>query len=397
MKRKVLALLLPALLAAGAANAAEIYNKNGNKLDLYGKVDGLRYFSDDAGSDGDQTYARLGFKGETQINDMLTGYGQWEYNVQANGTEGDKGDSWTRLAFAGLGFAENGTFDYGRNYGVVYDVEAWTDMLPEFGGDTYTQTDVYMLGRTNGVATYRNHGFFGLADGLNFALQYQGNNEEGGDNTLTGQEGSGNSENRKLAKENGDGFGMSTSYDFDFGLSLGAAYSSSDRTDDQVARGYNDGINSRNNYAGGDKADAWTIGAKYDANDIYLAAMYAETRNMTYYGGGNGESNGGIANKTQNFEVVAQYQFDYGLRPSIAYLQSKGSDLGGQEVSHGNWRYVDKDLVKYVDVGMTYYFNKNMSTYVDYKINLLDEDDSFYESNGIATDDIVAVGLVYQF
>jgi len=393
MKRKVLALLLPALLAAGAANAAEIYNKNGNKLDLYGKVDGLRYFSDDAGSDGDQTYARLGFKGETQINDMLTGYGQWEYNVQANGTEGDKGDSWTRLAFAGLGFAENGTFDYGRNYGVVYDVEAWTDMLPEFGGDTYTQTDVYMLGRTNGVATYRNKGFFGLADGLNFALQYQGNNE----GSSVGQEGSGNSENRKLAKENGDGFGMSTSYDFDFGLSLGAAYSSSDRTDDQVARGYQDGINKRNNYAGGETAEAWTVGAKYDANNVYLAAMYAETRNMTYYGGGNGESNGGIANKTQNFEVVAQYQFDYGLRPSIAYLQSKGSDLGGQEVSHGNWRYVDKDLVKYVDVGMTYYFNKNMSTYVDYKINLLDEDDSFYESNGIATDDIVAVGLVYQF
>ena len=392
MKRKVLALLLPALLAAGAANAAEIYNKNGNKLDLYGKVDGLRYFSDDAGSDGDQTYARLGFKGETQINDMLTGYGQWEYNIQANGTEGDKGDSWTRLAFAGLGFAENGTFDYGRNYGVVYDVEAWTDMLPEFGGDTYTQTDVYMLGRTNGVATYRNHGFFGLADGLNFALQYQGNNE----GSSVGQEGSGNSENRKLAKENGDGFGMSTSYDFDFGLSLGAAYSSSDRTDDQVARGYQDGINKRNNYAGGETAEAWTVGAKYDANNVYLAAMYAETRNMTYYGGGNGESNGGIANKTQNFEVVAQYQFDYGLRPSIAYLQSKGSDLGGQEVSHGNWRYVDKDLVKYVDVGMTYYFNKNMSTYVDYKINLLD-DNQFTRDAGINTDNIVALGLVYQF
>ncbi|MBS6109911.1 MAG: porin OmpC [Citrobacter freundii] len=396
MKRKVLALLLPALLAAGAANAAEIYNKNGNKLDLYGKVDGLRYFSDDAGSDGDMTYARLGFKGETQINDMLTGYGQWEYNIQANGTEGDKGDSWTRLAFAGLGFGQNGTFDYGRNYGVVYDVEAWTDMLPEFGGDTYTQTDVYMLGRTNGVATYRNKGFFGQVDGLNFALQYQGNNENG-DSRWSGQEGSGNSEGRKLAKENGDGFGMSTSYDFDFGLSLGAAYSASDRTNSQVARGYQDGMNKRNNYAGGETAEAWTVGAKYDANNVYLAAMYAETRNMTYYGGGNGENNGGIANQTQNFEVVAQYQFDFGLRPSIAYLQSKGKDLGGQEVSHGNWRYVDKDLVKYVEVGMTYYFNKNMSTYVDYKINLLDEDDSFYESNGIATDDIVAVGLVYQF
>ncbi|WP_241177190.1 porin [Citrobacter portucalensis] len=385
MKRKVLALLLPALLAAGAANAAEIYNKNGNKLDLYGKVDGLRYFSDNPGDDGDQTYARLGFKGETQINDMLTGYGQWEYNIKANTAEGEGANSATRLAFAGLGFGQNGTFDYGRNYGVVYDVEAWTDMLPEFGGDSYTQTDVYMTGRTNGVATYRNKGFFGQADGLNFALQYQGNNEDGGSG-----EGTGNGKGRDLTRENGDGFGMSTSYDFDFGLSLGAAYSSSDRSNNQVAAGRGDSSHA-NSYAGGDTADAWTVGAKYDANDIYLAAMYAETRNMTAYG------DYGIANKTQNFEVVAQYQFDFGLRPSIAYLQSKGKDLGGQEVSRGNWRYVDKELVKYVDVGVTYYFNKNMSTYVDYKINLLDEDDSFYESNGIATDDIVAVGLVYQF
>ena len=396
MKRKVLAMLVPALLIAGAAHSAEVYNKDGNKLDLYGKVDGLHYFSDDSSSDGDMSYVRLGFKGETQIMDQLTGYGQWEYNVQANTTESDHGNSWTRLGFAGLGFGQNGTFDYGRNYGVVYDVEAWTDMLPEFGGDTYTQTDVYMLGRTNGVATYRNKGFFGQVDGLNFALQYQGNNENGG-----AGEGTGNgNESRKRAQENGDGFGMSTSYDFDFGLSLGAAYSNSDRTDNQVTHGYGD--RSREiKYAGGETAEAWTIGAKYDANNVYLATMYAETRNMNAYGSGkydDGTLKGGIANKTKNFEAVAQYQFDFGLRPSIAYLVSKGVDLGGQDLDgNGNARYTDKDLVKYVDVGMTYYFNKNMSTYVDYKINLLDNDDHFYADNGIATDDIVALGLVYQF
>lgn len=65
MKVKVLSLLVPALLVAGAANAAEVYNKDGNKLDLYGKVDGLHYFSDNKSEDGDQTYVRLGFKGET--------------------------------------------------------------------------------------------------------------------------------------------------------------------------------------------------------------------------------------------------------------------------------------------------------------------------------------------
>ncbi|STJ11581.1 outer membrane protein N (porin) [Escherichia coli] len=95
-------------------------------------------------------------KAKTQINDQLTGYGQWEYNIQANNTESSKNQSWTRLAFAGLKFADYGSFDYGRNYGVMYDIEGWTDMLPEFGGDSYTNADNFMTGRANGVATYRN-------------------------------------------------------------------------------------------------------------------------------------------------------------------------------------------------------------------------------------------------
>lgn len=73
MKRKVLAILVPALLMAGAANAAEMYNKNGNKVDLYGKVDARHTFSDNPGDDGDETYVQVGFKGETQITNDLTG------------------------------------------------------------------------------------------------------------------------------------------------------------------------------------------------------------------------------------------------------------------------------------------------------------------------------------
>ncbi|EKO1976907.1 porin, partial [Salmonella enterica] len=51
------------------------------------------------------------------------------------------------------------------------------------------------------------------------------------------------------------------------------------------------------------------------------------------------------------------------------------------------------DLVKYTDVGATYNFNKNMSAYVDYKINMLRHDNPA----GLNTDNIVATGLVYQF
>src|SRR5476651_2719490 len=365
MKHKILALLIPGLVIASGAHAAEIYNKDGNKLDLYGKVKAEHYFSDDNTQDGDQTYVRMGFKGQTQINDMLTGYGQWEYQVAANhseaqGTQGTK----TRLGFAGLKFANYGSFDYGRNYGALYDIEAWTDMFPEFGGDGYTKADRFMTGRTNGVATYRNRGFFGMVDGLNVALQYQGKNENDG---------------RSSSTANGDGYALSTTYALgDTGVSFGGAYASSDRTTGQ----------SNSAYGKGDKADAWTGGMKYDANGVYLAAMYAETRNMiaiTVPAGIAGAPAGsGFANKTQTVEAVAQYQFDFGLRPSLGYVQTKGKDIEG---------IGDVDLVKYFDVGATYYFNKNMSAYVDYKINQLDDDNKL----GLNNDDVTAVGLVYQF
>ncbi|STI19579.1 outer membrane phosphoporin protein E [Escherichia coli] len=67
------------------------------------------------------------------------------------------------------------------------------------------------------------------------------------------------------------------------------------------------------------RAEAWATGLKYDANNIYLATFYSETRKMT-------PITGGFANKTQNFEAVAQYQFDFGLRPSLGYVLSKGKD-----------------------------------------------------------------------
>ena len=373
MKRNILAVVIPALLAASAANAAEIYNKDGNKLDLYGKAVGLHYFSDNDGSDGDgnngdKSYVRFGFKGETQINDQLTGYGQWEYNIQANNSEGSDAQNGnkTRLGFAGLKFGDAGSIDYGRNYGVVYDAIGWTDMLPEFGGDS-GYSDNFMNGRSTGLLTYRNTNFFGLVDGWDFALQYQGKNER-----------------TDTRRANGDGWGASTSYTSPIGVGVVGAYSSSDRTNSQA-----DGTTDINgNVVGqGKRAENWATALKYDANNVYLAAMYGETRNSTPISvvtGLNNTTSAASANKAQNIELVAQYQFDFGLRPSIAYVQSKGKDIEGVG---------DADLIKYIDIGATYYFNKNMSTYVDYQINQLDDDNRL----GLNTDDTVAVGLVYQF
>ncbi|GDX07948.1 hypothetical protein BSPA111_41710 [Buttiauxella sp. A111] len=384
MKRNILAVVIPALLVAGAANAAEIYNKNGNKLDFYGKAVGEHVWTTNGDTDSnDTTYARIGFKGETQINDQLTGYGQWEYNMNASNAEGGQGTA-TRLAFAGLKFGDAGSLDYGRNYGAIYDVAAYTDMLVEWGGDTWAATDNFMNGRSNGLLTYRNSNFFGLVDGLAFALQYQGKNERSNavgnfvdDNGVPqlGRAGNG-------AKANGDGVSTAVTYDIGEGFSLAAGYESANRTFEQREAATNPTWAS----AGGDRAEAWSTAAKYDANNIYAAVMYAETLNMTR------EADSNFANKTQNFEAVAQYQFDFGLRPSIAYVQSKGKDL----IARGTFNGGDADLVKYVEVGTWYYFNKNMNVYAAYKFNLLD-DNNYSESAKLATDDQAAVGIVYQF
>ena len=222
-----------------------------------------------------------------------------------------------------------------------------------------------MTGRANGLATYRNTGFFGLVDGLNFAVQYQGKNGGSGE-TNNGRD--------NVLKQNGEGWGGSVSYEFAEGFAASAAYSGSKRTDQQQTRTDNTAEN----------AEAWAGGLKYDANNLYLAATYAETRNMT---GGSYDSNTIAFDKTKNIELVAQYQFDFGLRPSLAYLQSRGDHNGSG----------DMDIVKYIEVGANYYFNKNMAVYADYKINLLDSDNANVQRQGLNTDNQVGIGAVYQF
>lgn len=365
MKRNFLAVVITALLAASSVHAAEIYNKNGNKLDLYGKVAAEHnWITSGDTTNGDGTYAQLGFKGETQINDLMTGYGQWEYRIYANKAEPES-DARTRLAYAGLKVGEYGSLDYGRNYGIVYDVEAWTDMSPSFSGETWAgNTDNFMTNRTTGVLTYRNSDFFGLVDGLHFGVQYQGKNE-------------GNHDGDNVKKQNGDGVGFSLGYDYQ-GFGIIGAYSKADRSDLQALDG------------NGDNAEAWATGLKYDANNIYLAAVYSETRNMTYV---SNSTNYTVANKTQNIELIAQYQFDFGLRPSFSYVKSKGKDL-----PVGRNGYSDADLAEYITAGASYYFNKNFSVYGDYRFNLLDESD-FTRTYGsfVGTDNQAMLGVAYQF
>lgn len=372
MKRNLLAIAIPALLIASAANASiEIWNKDGNKLNVNGRIYALNYIGDrDNGIDGegDQTTARIGFTGETQVTDWLSGYGraEWETNT------GKDSFKETRYAFAGLKFGHYGSFDYGRNDGVLKALTAYTDVLPEWGGDAADNNFYALSARTKAVATYRNTDFFGLVDGLSFALQYADN----GDNSDNSEDKHGIS---KKDNDSPEAYGANVQWTiFNSGVTIGGGYA---RT------------------SGERDLQTWAGGVKYDANNLYLGALYIQTKQDKYTG--NGEY------KYQGYEFVAQYGIDFEvgrLIPSLAYVQhkDKSSDTG----------YGGDYLMKYVSVGFEYQFNKNLTAVLDYKINLLDDDDagplraasydrinSSYD-RGIAsgsTDDVLALGLIYQF
>lgn len=66
MNKSTLAIVV-SIIASASVHAAEVYNKNGNKLDVYGKVKAMHYMSDYDSKDGDQSYVRLVLKAKRKL------------------------------------------------------------------------------------------------------------------------------------------------------------------------------------------------------------------------------------------------------------------------------------------------------------------------------------------
>ena len=392
MKRNLLAIAIPALLVAAGANASiEVWNKDGNKVDFYGRVKAANNITDRGQEgEGDDTNARLGMSGQTQITDGITGYGRWEYQADA----GKDSKNEVRYAFAGLNFGDLGSFDYGRNDGVIKAITAYTDVLPQFGGDAANNNWNVLSNRTKAVATYRNNNFFGLTDDLSFALQYADN----GDNSNTADRFKVRGEGKNTSRE---AWGANIQWNiFDTGLTAGAGYAQTSSSEQRHS--------------------TWAAGLKYDNNNLYLAANYFQSKlkNRSMYtiienewGEDEEVYLGQTDKKIKGFELVAQYGFDLPvgrLTPEVAYVQHKRK--------YDSWNYPGTDirfrsnnspLVKYVSLGATYDLNKNFSAIVEYKFNLLDRKDvgaaentkvqRNKHANKPGTKDVLGVGLIYQF
>ncbi|WP_336749718.1 porin [Pantoea vagans] len=367
MKRSLFPLTLSViLLLPSISYSAVVYNKDGNLFDLYGKLVAKEiYVEDSSHTRKEAGFGSIGFKGQTQISSNLTGFGQWEYRAYTNAAEDDTQTTETRLAFAGLKYQGLGSVDYGYNNGILYDVGSLTDMAPSWSAMTWTGSlnKNFMNSRSEGVLTFRSNDLLGLYDKISVGVQLQGKNET-----------------NSVYTANGNGIGYSLGYEITDGLKLIGAYSNSSRTSEQREDGK------------GNRAESWAVGAKYDANRIYLATLYSETRNTTRTG-----STGlaGFANKTSNFEFLAQYLLESGFRPSVGWFHTRGYDL----TPVGSFNGGDADLANYIELGVSYNFNPNFRVYIDYYINLLDEGTAYVKQVGglNGNDNMTALNMSYYF
>ncbi|QIQ41943.1 MAG: porin [Buchnera aphidicola (Microlophium carnosum)] len=378
---KSLAIVIPMLFAASnEVNALEIFNKHGNKLEVYGSINPNHELSHDflstkITSQNDHTNAIVGLSGKMNITDELFSYATIEYGIDFSQPEAllnAQQPNTIRLGYAGFKYGDWGSIDYGRNYGIFHDVQSLTNHMPYINNNSvFSYNDNYMLGRNNSLLTYRNDNLFGLVDGVSFALQYQEQSKD-----------------RIEHQQNGTGWGASLKYKSDVGLTaIGSCFSSEKSVFNKINQ--DDQLSS---------VGAYGLGFKYDANDIYIAAFYGEGRNLTptfNFITQNSLPNNGqpsYINKTQNIEAFAEYNFHSGFHPSLSYLDSKGQNSNIKGSSSNQ----DLELAKQINISTRYEFNKNISTYMNYKINLL-KNTSLNPTNNISNNNTIGAGIVYHF
>lgn len=318
MKKAVLASAVFAAMVSGSALAAEVYNQDGNTLNIGGRAEFRGDFQgQDSGKELDGTMSnksrfRLNVGGETQISDNLTGFGFYEAEQSVNNSAGNDGNKEfkQRYMYAGIG-TQFGAFSFGKQDTALVQVSKMTDI----GTHTNTNKDFIAAGdeQVNNAIKYSGE----FMDALNVEANFVAASEKASDS-----------------------YGISGIYALPFGLDIGLGYAAGERGQDDTTK---ESLGKTNQFIGG-------LG--YTFGSFYIAGNYTQ---------GDFDKNDDI--KFTGTELAAHYKFDGGFRVIAAYAKSEFET--GSDKSSAN---------DFIELTGRYDFNKNMRAYVTYKINNLDKD-----------------------
>ncbi|RUR32229.1 porin [Vreelandella nanhaiensis] len=124
MKKMLLATAVTSVLWASATQATTVYDQEGTKLDIYGRISmGIAGGGADFDSNGEKVddgvefvdvYSRLGFRMSQEVNSDLTAFGRLEWRFTGDEQNTSQGFNEIRQSYIGLASKQYGTFQAGN-------------------------------------------------------------------------------------------------------------------------------------------------------------------------------------------------------------------------------------------------------------------------------------------
>ncbi|WP_429051156.1 porin [Aeromonas veronii] len=377
MKKTILAIAIPALFAS-AANAATVYDKDGTKFDVYGRVHAayqgeentaaldekdngdLFYKKNDSTTKGEvYTYARTGMQGKVALNNTWSAIAQGEWQLSS---ENSKQNSLTaRHVWAGFDGSQYGKFMFGQtDTASKWGVQDRADIFEELGNVASVND-----GRQEGQVIYR-----GEWNGVFFNSSYISKNSKMDsfgtellESSLVATTAPGVSDSNKKGLK--DGYAVGAGYNMDNGFGFGVSMENK-----EFERGTSLGKDvTPPDYAITDlkSKDDWAIGTSYAFDAFYFGAMYNESKLKGF--------DNGQEIKAKGFELAGSYTIDsWKLLAGYNKLDAKGSNVYG-DVGTTN----DVEIFNRVILGVEYAFTSNIKSYANYAIESAGEKDDQWE------------------
>ncbi|WP_412521969.1 porin [Shewanella algae] len=390
MNKKILALMIPAMLASGASQAVELYNDQTNSVNMIGWL-GFAAFNDGHETSVIDNFSRVGFRFDRQERNGWRAFAhtEWGINMVTSDdgliyTQGQGGGQmraeknsdflFNRLGYVGMAHDKWGTLTFGKQWGAYYDVAYTTDVLNAFtgwsvGAYTFGDGGLTGAGRADAAFQYRNT-FFGK---LHIALQYASKQND----------------DVALFDENGAALNDGSELSFDSSYGASVTYYVTDKF--KVLVGFNRG-DFEGNLAGvavDDTNQIVGIGAQYgsfyqyapgrDADGLYVGFNAHKSKQNELVGGSLYDSTGG--------EFILAYQYDNGFVPSLL-LSYQDLDTDANTAIQGDWTR------QFAVLGLHYRYSRDTVMYAEAKIDFSSMDDKSWED---LQDNNYAVGIRYFF
>ncbi|WP_343183386.1 porin [Buchnera aphidicola] len=377
INRKSLAILFPLLLSSvSSISAKEIYNENGQTINLYGNVNPLYFYSYTSNpfsfhSIGNYTNLKIGIVSKSYINKFISGYMHVEYNPKFSSSYNENiSNSFNKnninLSYVGLDFGKWGSVDYGRNYGITYYSKQFTNKyFDNTESIIFHKDDNFLLGRADDVLTYKNKNFSGYLDGFDLVLQHHNycRNDES-----------------NVKKIYNDSWGAALQYNSIYGFKIVGSTEISPYNEQNHLNKASDFVKS------------YALGCYYSFKNSMVSGFYCHSKNI--------ERNFQKYDKKykilDSIEVSGKYDFRNGFKASLGYIKSFG-----RSITNGNYHKTSKSdtLNNHLNFILTYNFNKNFVLNIHYKYSLFKNNKYFSEKKNYFDDvnNSIGTGIMYIF